>query len=169
LKHEIVLYGQPERAAFFLPEKGAEGRFVTPQGPGPMFDMSRLCVFIKETLRNTAKEDVMMRKVMIKIGTFLVLGLFLAGCTAHLSPEDQAKLDAAVLKAADAATVSEQNAAESAKYAARTQEGAAKAADRAEAAAKRAEAAAAVAEASAAVAEASAAKAVKAYEMGLRK
>ena len=111
----------------------------------------------------------MMRKVMIKLGTLLVLGFFLAGCTAHLSAEDQAKLDAALLKAADAATVSEQNAAESAKYAARTEEGAAKAADRATAAALSAEAAAKRAEAAAIVAEDSAAKAVKAYEMGLRK
>jgi len=95
-----------------------------------------------------------MKKNLKKVLAFAVVCLFVAGCTAPLSKEDQAKLDAA-LKAADSAAASAQAAASSA-------DSAKSSADRAEAAAKRAEAAAASA-------EDSAAKAAKAFEMGLRK
>jgi hypothetical protein len=94
-------------------------------------------------------------KISLKrLCALLAVGLFLTGCMAQLSKEDQARLDAA-LKAADAAAASANSAAASAKSADAS-------ADRAEAAAKRAEAAAASA-------EDSAAKAAKAFEMGLRK
>lgn len=95
-----------------------------------------------------------MKKVMMKFIAVAIVGLFVGGCTASLSMDDQAKLDAA-LKAADSAAASAQSASASA--------------DRSEAAAKRSEAAAKRSEAAAASAEDSAAKAAKAFEMGLRK
>ena len=95
-----------------------------------------------------------MKKIGMKLVVVAIVGLFLGGCVAPLSKEDQAKLDAA-LKAADSAAASAQSASASAQSASAS-------ADRAEAAAKRAEAAAASA-------EDSAAKAAKAFEMGLRK
>ena len=94
-------------------------------------------------------------KTMRTMVLLLVLAAFgIGGCTATLSKEDQAKLDAA-LKASDQAAASAQQADAAAKQAADS-------AARAEAAAKRSEAAAAQA-------EDSAAKAAKAFEMGLRK
>lgn len=95
-----------------------------------------------------------MRRLWLALGTALLSGLFLTGCTAQLAQADRDLLNQA-LEASKSAATSAQRA-----------EGAAR---RAEDAARGASSSAAQAKQSAAEAKQSAAEAKKAFEMGLTK
>jgi hypothetical protein len=121
------------------------------------------------TNQSTAsRKDRIMKTGAMKLTLWVIMAMFLGGCMAQMSQEDQARLDAA-LKAADSAAASAQSAETSAKSAASSEKSSASSAERAEAAADRAESAAKRSEAAAASAQSSADKAAKAFEMGLRK